>query len=141
MKYKGEIILAVLFLYVIALGVVTYDTVFNEPPHWFPPKLEKQAIKALEKFRSTSAEEQRKGQEELLNIEDFVTVPLLVHYLRDDNPQVRKLVFNSLDKIAARLQRGTPPPEVLFREDSTVAQRRANHQAWKSWMKQNEERL
>jgi hypothetical protein len=142
MKYKGEIILAVLFLYVVALGVVTYDEL-SSPPHLFPPPLERQVIDAVKKFSSTASGEAQKAQAEVLNIEDFVTVPVLVYYLGGSDLQTRKITADTLQQIGDRLQSqgGTPPPVPQFKPDGSSEERSAGQQRWRKWMAENQDRL
>jgi len=137
-KYKGEIILAVLFLYVVALGIVTYDEVFRKPPHLFPPPLEKEVINAVKQFRTEDPAAREKAQQTVLDIEDFVTVPVLIHYLTDKNLQMRETAADTLDKIAQRLGVERPP---AFQADGPPSARAEGKRLWTQWMKKNNKKL
>lgn len=142
MKYTGEIILGVLFLYVIALGVVTYDEVFNEPPKLFPPPLEAEVLSHVRKLTSQSAAERDEAQAKVLDIEDFVTVPVLIHYLTDKNVVMRRMALDTLERIGQRLQGATPlPPPVPDPDNAPLDQWRRSQREWRRWMKENEQRL
>jgi len=140
MKYTGEIILAVLFLYVIALGVVTYDEVFNSPPHLFPPPLEKEVIQNVAQFTSSDSQVRADAQQKVLNIEDFVTVPVLIHYLTDKSPEMRKMALDTLERIGQRLQGHTQLPPSPPATASPADWEKVK-QDWRRWMKENEQRL
>ena len=135
--WVGVLILVALGIYVVILGFITVDQWFDL--EYFPKELEKRALVQLAKFKSTDEVEFAEAQKELLNIEDFVTVPMLIRRLKSDSPVVRRRAYDTLKKISEGLQSATEAP--LFDPDAAVAERKAAVAQWKDWAKVNRTKL
>ena len=133
--WVGVVILIGLALYVVALGVITADQWFGL--EWFPKALEKDALLCLDKFETKDEAEFATAQKELMDIEDFVTVPMLLRRLKSSSTVLRARSYDTLSKIAERLK--VPGP--AFSSDAPADQRAAAVKAWREWAETNDKML
>lgn len=98
-KRKGDILLGVLFLYVISLGVVTLDELFHLGI--FPTALEKQINVQIEKIENPDPKVQGEGMDAIIRIGDFA-VPQLTKLLNSSNITTRKHAINLLTKLTGQ---------------------------------------
>ena len=115
-KNKDNILLGILVLYVISLGVVTLDELFDFG--WFPTELEKQINVQIDKIKSDDPRVQEEGKRDILDDKGDFAVPQLIRLLGDKKELTRKHAIDLLTKLTKQ----------NFGEDI---------KAWKLWYKKH----
>ena len=117
-RHKDNILLGILVLYVISLGVVTLDELFDFG--WFPTELEKQINVQIEKIKSDDPSLQEEGKMDILEDKGDFAVPQLIRLLDDEKELTRKNAIELLTKLT----------DQNFGEDI---------KAWKLWYRKNKD--
>jgi len=125
---RATAFLAVAVLYVVLLGFLTVDEVFDLG--WYPTKLERQVNAQIADLGSPEESRRRAAKETLAKSEAFVVVPALIRTLGSPDDRTRGEAADLLRSLTTEHLSGDL---MGFRPDEPEGDRRAAQDRLRSW--------